>query len=127
MILSKDAIRIIRDAFQHFADDAEDHTLEKEYLSIKHTADLALQHTHQLTLKVEEVIPTTKDPVLNLLAEKALPSKDNEWGSENQIDFENGFFHYIESKYSFDPEDHEYLLRATTEEAIRYVIKTLNV
>ena len=46
-----------------------------------------------------------------------------EWGSQEQVRSENYFFDLARKFYGFDPEDHPYLLKATTEEMVDYTLK----
>ena len=78
----------------------------------------SLRRLEHLETKVAELAK-----LINL-GMKALPIDDDEWGSHRQITAENKFHEYAKKygvKYSQKLSD--YLLKATTEEAVEEVLK----
>ena len=69
----------------------------------------------------------TSSDLIKMAAKNAI---DLEWGSEEQIEAENDFF-ALGLKLGFDAEENEdfqgYALKATTEEAINYALKEMNL
>lgn len=63
-------------------------------------------------------IPT--DLVVDIVATMSL-----EWGSPEQIEAQNNVFLKTEELYGIDWEQHNYLMKATTEEMMTYVMLTL--
>ena len=63
---------------------------------------------------------------LEILAERARPLNDDDWGSERQIDAENAFFAACEEAYPHlfheDSEFSQWALKATTEEMIDHAL-----
>lgn len=63
---------------------------------------------------------------LMVLAADALPRSAEEWGSDRQIDAENDFFTSAERVIGVDFEEcsffHNWMMRATVEESIRFII-----
>lgn len=125
MKLSKQATRIICNTFEHFAEDEENFTLAEEFNNIRAHAKAILDNpTLHFTLHQQERFPTLKDePLITELATKAI---DLEWGSPDQIYYENALFAYLKGRYDFDCEEHEqFFNRATTDEAIKFALKTI--
>lgn len=50
-----------------------------------------------------------------------------EWGTSLQVDSENRFFALVQGSFDFDPEEHSYLIKATTLEMIEYTYKEIGV
>ena len=61
--------------------------------------------------------------LISLLKHEAINS---EWGSDKQINAENGYFSLTGYIFGIDWEEHTYLMKATTEEMIEYAELVIN-
>jgi len=60
--------------------------------------------------------------ILRAIAERAAQL---EWGTDEQIDTEDAFYTLSERWFGIDWENHTYLLKATTSEAMAYGLKII--
>lgn len=79
----------------------------------------------KLTVTISDRIPQCNDIIINILVKHILDLVDSE---EDDTEEMNAFFDYVVFRYYAVGyfEDDEYLLKATTIEALEYVVKHIN-
>ena len=126
MRFTKDHLKIIKDVAEHSASQEDDYDKRAELTTLYIWSQNALKADAATVYEAREVqlVRKTNNMVIDNLVEIAL---SEEYGSSAQINAENAFFEYFSLHYDFDPEEHEYLLKATLEEAFNYAIeRTIN-
>jgi len=119
--VSKNLSNDIHNMCQHLIDNT-DKSLSQDYEELR---DMTLNNDRfKTTIIIEERIPECKDLIVNILIKHILDLVDND---EDDTEEMNAFYKYITYRYArpgyFD--DNDFLLRATTIEALEYVIHWL--
>lgn len=114
--LSKNLTVDIFNTCQHFID-YQDRELSQDYEELRDMADCS--NRFKLTVTIEERIPKTADIMLNVFVQHILTINDC---NEDDTEEMNAFYQYLEHNWNFNGENHPYLLKATTPEALEYCI-----
>ena len=116
--LSKALTKDIHDTCQHYIENT-DKSLSQDYEELRD-----MTHGNErfkLTVTLEERIPLCCDTVINILVKHILDIVDC---NEDDTEEMNAFYQYLEDVHGWDGECHsEYLLEATTIEALQYCVE----
>ena len=67
-----------------------------------------------------------KQTIINEIKEQAKLAISLDWGSEEQIQADTNVYIISADYFGIDWEEHDYLLKATTPEAMDYVLNIIN-
>lgn len=122
MILNKSTIQCIKEMAEHYQDQICTHD---ESLQLEQLYDLCNDIPIRFHIEIKRIdkIPETNDIIVNYIVKELLVFLEND---KQEIDLENALWDYLKVKYKFDAEEH-YLLKHTTEEALEYAFKYINI
>lgn len=101
-------------------------TLCKEHAQecIKLANILDIPKRFAIEIKRIELVPDTRDIIVNIMVKHILDLYDAGEDPQNE---ENALWVYLNHRYNFDTDEHDYLLKATFEEAIYYAVQHIDL
>ncbi len=122
--LSRNLTSDIHNMCQHFISNRESndaYTISQDYEELRDMTHY--NDRFKLTVILEDVVPESKDLILNLLVKEILCMVDDD---EDDTDMMNAFYQYLSNTYTWDGEQDphsSYLLKAVTVEALEYCVQ----
>jgi hypothetical protein len=110
----------IKDMCNHYIENRDGNmfTTGQDYEEVR---DICLAPSkYRVVVSIEEKIPPCADLVVDILVKHIL---DVIAGGDDDVEEMNAFYFYMHKIYQFDGEEHAYLLKATTEEALEYCVR----